>query len=107
MPITRIDPQQANSLLTQNSKPTLLDVREVWEHEICHLSDAILIPMMTVADNSKLPEKDQTIIVYCHHGIRSLHVCHFLAANGYENLYNLEGGIDAWARSIDSTMTTY
>ena len=54
----------------------------------------------------ELPQDDE-IVVLCHHGHRSLHVVDFLVRQGFQNVYNLHGGIDAWAREIDTTMSRY
>ncbi|HSQ10205.1 MAG TPA: rhodanese-like domain-containing protein, partial [Burkholderiaceae bacterium] len=47
------------------------------------------------------------IVCVCHHGGRSMHVAMFLARQGFENVYNLTGGVDAWARQVDAAMPTY
>ena len=49
----------------------------------------------------------QELVVVCHHGVRSLRVAHFLESHGFSKLYNLQGGVDAWAREIDPAMHTY
>ena len=61
-----------------------------------------LIPLR----HNELPD-DVPIIVYCHHGIRSLNVARYLAHVGFENVANLQGGIDAWARQIDPSLPRY
>ena len=59
-------------------KPLLLDVREPWEFEICHLENSLFIPMNTIPEKlSELP-KTQTIVCICHHGMRSWQVAAFL-----------------------------
>ncbi len=55
---------------------------------------------------SKL-DQQQEIVVICHHGIRSRQVAMFMENYGFKNIINLHGGIDAWAREIDSTMALY
>ena len=50
---------------------------------------------------------DDEIIVICHHGMRSLQVASYLVSKNYSNVTNLEGGVDAWAKFIDSTMAQY
>ena len=62
-----------------------------------------LIPLR----QNELPDDDLPIVVYCHHGIRSLHTAMYLADAGFENLFNLQGGIDAWALQVDGTMARY
>jgi adenylyltransferase/sulfurtransferase len=84
----------------------LLDVREPYEHKIAHLN-ARLIPLRDLPN--RLPElnRDNEIVVYCHTGVRSASAAEFLRSNGFRNVKNLTGGIDAWAREIDPTMVRY
>jgi rhodanese-related sulfurtransferase len=88
-------------------KPLLLDVREPWEQQICRIEGSELAPMQNLA--LCLPERNsaQQIVCICHHGGRSMHVAMFLARQGYETVYNLTGGLDAWARQVDRSMPTY
>jgi len=87
--------------------PLLLDVREPWEFDICHLNGSQLIPMGQLHEQLEALDKEQETVVICHHGIRSLQVCYFLSSVGFTNLINLSGGLDAWAKDIDSSMATY
>jgi len=93
--------------LDNSETPLIIDVREPWEYDIAHLAQAIHIPMNTIPQ--RLAELDQQveIVVQCHHGGRSWSVANFLLQNGFTNVHNLSGGIDAWARQIDRTMRTY
>jgi len=88
-------------------KPLLLDVREPWEYNIVHLEHARLLPMRQVPAALDTLDKDQEIIVLCHHGIRSRQVALFLENQGFGNVVNLSGGIDAWARHTDTSLATY
>ena len=85
----------------------LLDVREPWERNLCALPNSLHAPMQQVptAINSLNPEDE--VIVYCHTGVRSFHVGKFLEHNGFKNVANLRGGIEAWAREVDKTMARY
>lgn len=86
----------------------LLDVRERPEYELCHLEGAVLIPVGMIPNNRKRIPTDRPVIVYCHHGIRSANVAQYLyAQDGLTNLYNLDGGINAWARDIEPEMAVY
>ena len=86
----------------------LLDVRERTEYELCHLDGAVLIPIDMIPNNRKRIPTDRPVVVYCHHGIRSANVAQYLyAQDGLTNLYNLEGGINAWAREIEPEMAVY
>ena len=91
----------------RRQKPFLLDVRESWEYEHCHLADSLLMPMQTVpARLAELaPERD--VVVICHHGARSMQVAMFLERNGFASIYNLAGGVNAWAHDIDPGMRNY
>ena len=91
----------------RREKPLLLDVREPWETQICRIDGSELVPMQALA--ARLPDfaQERPIVCICHHGGRSAHVAMFLARHGYESVYNLTGGVDAWARQVDATMPTY
>lgn len=87
----------------------LLDVRQPEEWEICHIEGARLVPLMTlpqaVADLAEW--KDKPVYCLCHHGGRSAQAAQFLAAQGFENVTNLAGGIHVWAQQVDEDMPTY
>lgn len=107
MPITQISPQQLRQLLQQQPDTVLLDVREDDEVALCALPDAVHIPMNLIPlRHNELPD-DVPLVVYCHHGIRSLNTARYLEEAGFEQLYNLSGGIDAWARETDPDMPRY
>lgn len=94
--------------LAANEPIFLLDVRERPEYDLCHLPDAVLIPVGMIPNNRKRIPTDRPVVVYCHHGIRSTNVAEYLyAQGGLTNLYNLDGGIDAWAREIEPEMAVY
>lgn len=91
----------------QRPRPLLLDVREPWEVQICRIEGAELMPMREVPTRFIELEPEQPVVCICHHGGRSAHVAMFLNRQGYGDVYNLTGGIDAWARQIDLAMATY
>lgn len=92
---------------THSSSPLLLDVREPWEFEQCHLENSILIPMRQIPEHSEQLDSSQEIVVICHHGIRSRQVAQFLESLGFNNLINLTGGVEAWATKVDLSMKRY
>lgn len=108
--IQSLSSQQLDEILTnQPDDIFLLDVREVSEVSICHLPQSIHIPMNLIPLYlDKIPD-DKMIIIYCHHGIRSLNVALYLIDNGFDEsqIYNLKNGIDDWAQNIDKTMIRY
>ena len=93
--------------LVAGEEIVLVDVREPYEYDICHLEGAILIPMDSVGERLSRIPVDQPVVMYCHHGMRSAHVIRYLQGQGYTNLLNLSGGIDAWAREVDRKMAVY
>ncbi len=85
----------------------LIDVREPNEYEICNIK-ATLIPMAEVPDHIDEISKDKTVVIHCRSGARSGRIIQYLEENyGYENLYNLKGGIMAWADEIDPSLIKY
>jgi adenylyltransferase/sulfurtransferase len=87
--------------------PLLLDVREPWEHGIARLEGALLIPLGQLAARvGELPPRAE-IIVYCHHGHRSLAAAKFLRAAGFATATSLAGGIGAWAEQVEPGMPRY
>ena len=104
----RLNAQEVNEHLKQaNPRPLILDVREPWEHAVCHLEGAELVPMRQIPTALEQLEPERETIVVCHHGIRSLSVCRYLERMGFSKLINLEGGVAAWARDVDPGMATY
>jgi rhodanese-related sulfurtransferase len=85
----------------------LLDVREPFEIQICAVPGSRHVPMRQIPESlSDLP-RDQPILVLCHHGGRSLRVTQFMRANGFANVTNIAGGIEAWAVQIDPSLARY
>lgn len=89
------------------AKPVLLDVREPWEFETCHIAGSTPMPMNSVPARIDELEEEAPIVCICHHGARSMQVAAFLERNGFSNVTNLTGGVHAWALQVDGTMPTY
>jgi rhodanese-related sulfurtransferase len=89
------------------TKPQLLDVREPWEHERARIEGSELVPMQTIPAQLHELDPGRPIVCICHHGGRSMHVAMYLARHGFNNVYNLTGGVDAWARQVDPAVPTY
>jgi len=104
--IQDLNPKEFKDYLVDN-EVTLVDVREQWEFDICQIKGAILIPLGEIAKSYVNLNKDSKIALYCHSGIRSMHVADFLLSKGFQSLANLQGGIDAWAQEIDTTVERY
>lgn len=87
--------------------PILLDVREDSEVGRCKIDGCLHLPMQAIPSSLHLLPPDADIIVYCHHGMRSRQVAHYLMRQGYAAVFNLQGGIEAWARDVDPAMPRY
>lgn len=85
----------------------LIDVREQNEYDVCNLNGE-LIPVSQIPANVDKISKDKQVVVHCRSGKRSGDTIAWLEKNhGFTNLYNLKGGILAWAREIDPDMPAY
>ena len=84
----------------------LIDVREEHERDICEIGGEH-IPMDDIMDNIDKIAKDKQVIIHCRSGARSGAVCNKLESMGYTNVYNLKGGILAWADEIEPSLTKY
>lgn len=85
---------------------TLLDVREDWERDTAAIDGALHLPMAEVADGLAGLPKDRPLVVFCHHGGRSLSVTMLLERAGFDAM-NLAGGIDAWSCEVDPSVPRY
>ncbi|HYL34960.1 MAG TPA: rhodanese-like domain-containing protein [Bryobacteraceae bacterium] len=88
----------------------LIDVREPGEFQLARLPDAELIPMRSVpAELQRLEAlaEEGTLVVYCHHGVRSLNVVNWLREQGVAGCQSLAGGIDRWSCEIDPSVPRY
>jgi sulfur-carrier protein adenylyltransferase/sulfurtransferase len=84
----------------------LLDVRDPFEMELSHIEGAYLIPLAELPNRLKELPENKPIIVHCHFGRRSLTAVELLKSRGY-NAVSMEGGIDAWAKTVDSKIPIY
>lgn len=109
MNIRQIAPSNLTAFLREHPGAILLDVREPWEHALASLENSILLPLGSLAAGAEeaLPETEAPIVVYCHHGVRSLHACSLLASIGYTDLINLAGGIDRYSHEVDPDIPRY
>ncbi len=120
MPLTNVRPQDLADWAVERGdvgaqKPLLLDVREAWELNLSsvltHASSAAFeaahMPMQELPGALARLDPERPTAVLCHHGIRSLHVGHWLIQNGFEDVANVAGGIDAWAKHLDPSIGLY
>lgn len=105
-----ISAAEVKAMLDAGEQLVLIDVREPFEHAIASIQGSELIPMNTVP--ARLAELDgradgATLIVFCHHGVRSLNVVNWLRGQGVEACQSMSGGIDAWSTLIDYQVPRY
>lgn len=97
--------QELKSMIDNNVEHILIDVREQGEYAVSNIN-GILIPTSEFANRYSEIPKEGKVIVQCRSGQRSANVIAWMEQNhGYENLYNLQGGIIAWATEIDPDLT--
>jgi hydroxyacylglutathione hydrolase len=98
--------EELKDRLDRGERPFLLDVREPFEFRIANLGGQ-LIPLREVPMRMNELDRNEEIVVYCHHGNRSRRAVEFLYESGFTNVKNLVGGIDAWSKRIDSSVPLY
>lgn len=101
-----IAPSKVKQWLDEDKDFLLLDVRRDDEREISTLG-GLHIPLHELeARFEEIPREKRTLVVYCHHGVRSLYATQFLKMHGFDAL-SLRGGIDLWSIEIDPTIPRY
>lgn len=103
----QITAEQLKEHLDNETSLQILDVRETWEYEICHIEPSENIPMSNIPTVLDDIDSEKMTVVICHHGMRSFQVAQYLESQGFDNVSNLEGGIAAWATTIDQSMPQY
>ena len=89
------------------SGAVLLDVREPAELKQANIPEAIHMPMRDVPVRLDELDAGKPLVVMCHSGARSRRVAEYLLTNGFDEVYNLAGGIDAWSQEIDARVPRY
>ena len=108
MPAIEIDPSEVKRRLDAGEKIRMVDVREPFEHQQAHIAGAELIPMRSVPQSLEpLRAGNGQLVVFCHHGMRSLQVTEWLRRQGLEDCVSMAGGIDRWSLEIDPTVPRY
>ncbi len=107
MPITQCNAEQVKQRLENGEPLVLLDVREPNEFAFAKIQGSIHIPLRALPERVDELDKEKDIVVICHHGMRSQQACFFLEQYGFNRLFNLKGGIDAWSIKCDPTVPRY
>lgn len=106
-PCYDIDVEALAGMRADGTAHTLLDIREPDEVAICAIENSLSIRMQQVPHSLETLPRERPLIVLCHHGVRSAMVTDFLRNSGFDNAWNLAGGIDAWARLMEPAMPRY
>jgi rhodanese-related sulfurtransferase len=102
-----ITPAEAKAKLLRDQKFAFVDVREKWEYDLSHIEGSTLIPLRSIPANLANLEAAGEIILFCHHGMRSLDAAAWLRSQGVENARSMSGGIDRWSVEIDPQVPRY
>jgi rhodanese-related sulfurtransferase len=105
-----VTPQELKRRMESGEKLAWIDVREPVEHALARIEGADLIPMRQVPGELQSLDAradNGTLIVFCHHGVRSLNVVHWLREQGVQACQSMAGGIDAWSIAVDSSVPRY
>ncbi|MDP9424553.1 MAG: rhodanese-like domain-containing protein [Actinomycetota bacterium] len=90
----------------RGEEPILLDVREPWEYELARIQGSRLVPLADLPGRLHELDPEAETVVICHRGLRSAHATRFLDRSGFRNVYNLEGGLDAYS-AVDDSVPRY
>jgi len=107
--IRQLTVHQVKAKLDAGEPLVFVDVRQPEEYAICRLPGGILIPLGELqhrAGELEVPN-DAAVVVYCHHGVRSLSGAYVLQQAGFEDVASMAGGIDAWSALVDPTVPRY
>ena len=102
-----ISPKELKTRLDKGDNLVLLDVREDWEYSLAKIDGSILVPLGTLPQSLTRLNRESEIIAICHHGMRSADATNFLLQQGFPNVKNLVGGIDAWSTQVDGAVPRY
>jgi len=108
VPAMEIGPREVRRRLETGQKIRLVDVREPFEHELAYIAGAELIPLRSVPQAlDSLRATAEPLVVFCHHGVRSLQAVAWLRQQGIANCWSMAGGIDRWSLEIDPVVARY
>ncbi|MBQ27310.1 MAG: rhodanese [Nitrospiraceae bacterium] len=99
--------QDLKERLDKGDDVFLLDVRESWEYSMAKIEGSVLISLGELPQSLDQLDKEAEIVCYCHHGMRSADATIFLHQQGFPNVKNLEGGIDAWSVLVEPSIPRY
>ena len=102
-----VSPREVKDKLARGEKLFFVDVREKWEYDTSHIEGSELIPLREIPLNLARLEAADEIVLFCHHGMRSLDATAWLRSQGVEGARSMAGGIDRWSAEIDPSIPRY
>ena len=102
-----VTPREVSERLERGDKFLFVDVREKWEHETARIEGAVLIPLREIPANLPHLAEAREIVLFCHHGMRSLDAAAWLRSQGVEGARSMAGGIDRWTTEVDPLVPRY
>lgn len=105
--VRQVSPSEVKNVLENGESVRLIDVREKWEYDLAKIENCELMPLSSFSQHLEKLKPEDELIIYCHTGVRSYHVCAYLVENGFKNVSNLDGGIRAWSHEVDPSVPLY
>jgi adenylyltransferase/sulfurtransferase len=102
-----VAPGEVKDMLARGEKLFFVDVREKWEYDTTHIEGSVLIPLREIPANLARLEAASELVLFCHHGMRSLDAAAWLRSQGVEGARSMSGGIDRWSTEIDPNVPRY
>ena len=102
-----ITPRAVREMAGRGDEFLFVDVREAWEYGISRIEGAVLIPLREIPANFSRLKEAGKIVLFCHHGMRSLDAASWLRAQGIAAALSMSGGIDRWAAEVDPNVPRY
>lgn len=102
-----ITPTEVQAKLARAEKFVFVDVREPWEYDTARIQGSTLIPLRTIPANLPSLQQVGEIVLFCHHGMRSLDATAWLRSQGVKSARSMSGGIDRWSVEVDPKVPRY
>jgi len=102
-----VTPREVSERLERGDEFLFVDVREKWEHEASRIEGSVLIPLREIPGSLRELAGARAIVLFCHHGMRSLDVAVWLRSQGVARAKSLAGGIERWSQEIDPRVPRY
>lgn len=102
-----IEPREVQRLRARGDEFLLVDVREPWEHDTARIEGSVLIPLREIPGNVSRLVGPSPLVLYCHHGIRSLDAATWLRSQGVSDARSMAGGIERWSQEVDMKVPRY